>query len=232
MNENPPSLLETLRQGLEQQRVEDSLWEGSFKEYLEIVEQNPLVARNAWQRLLDMIESHGFRAPQERGEPRRWKLFDDPFDRGRDAVYGLDEPIAQLVQTVRAGAQRFGPEKRALLLHGPVGSAKSTIVRLLKRGLEAYSQRDEGALYTFCWEVDGESVMSPMHQDPLLLIPHRLRSAVEQSINRAHDRDYGIEIDGELDPVSRYYYRMLLDRHDGVWSKVVEHVRVHRFLLS
>ena len=38
-----------------------------------------------------------------------------------------------------------------LLLHGPVGSSKSTIARLLKKGLERYSATDDGALYTLGW---------------------------------------------------------------------------------
>ena len=42
-----------------------------------------------------------------------------------------------------------------LLLHGPVGSCKSTIARLLKKGLERYSRTDEGALYTFGWSEEG-----------------------------------------------------------------------------
>ena len=38
-----------------------------------------------------------------------------------------------------------------ILLHGPVGSSKSTIARLLKRGIEEYSRTPEGALYTYDW---------------------------------------------------------------------------------
>ena len=34
-------------------------WEGSFEDYLELVEGNPLICRNAFQRMLDMIEQHG-----------------------------------------------------------------------------------------------------------------------------------------------------------------------------
>ena len=52
----------------------------------------------------------------------------------------------------KSAAQGLGTEKRILLLHGPVGSAKSTIARLLKKGLEHYSRTDAGALYTFCVE--------------------------------------------------------------------------------
>ena len=226
------SLFELVQGRLDRESHEKLSWEGSFQDYLQIVEHNPAVARNAWQRLLDMIEFHGYERPSRRGDPRRWVIFDDPFDGGRDAVYGLDEPLAQLVNTIRAGAQGLGPEKRVLLLHGPVGSAKSTIVRILKRGLEEYSRTDAGALYTFAWEVDGDTVPSPMHQDPLLLVPEEARAALAERIDANSSKDYSIEIRGEVDPVSRYYYRMLSDRYAGEWAKVLEHVRVRRFVLS
>ena len=80
MNENPPSLFEAVLDGLDRERTESAQWEGSFKEYLELVESDPLIARNAWQRLLDMIEAHGSQPPAERGGAKRWNLFDDPFD--------------------------------------------------------------------------------------------------------------------------------------------------------
>jgi serine protein kinase len=207
-------------------------WTGTFQEYLEFVEARPLVARNAWQRLLDMIESHGFVRPDRPGACRRWRVFDDVFGNGDDAVYGLDEPLAQLVQTVRAGARGLGPERRVILLHGPVGSSKSTIVRLLKRGLEEYSKTDDGALYTFSWEVDGEVTPSPMNQDPLLLIPEEARAAVAERLNKRVRREYRISIQGELDPVSRYFHTLLMQRYDGDWTKVIEHVRVRRLVLS
>ena len=211
-------------------------WEGSFQEYLDVVERDPGVARNAWQRLYDMIEQHG-------SEPvgtsldghcnlRRYGIFGDPFDEGREAVFGLDEPLWQLVQTIRAGARGFGPERRVLLLHGPVGSAKSTIARLLKRGLEHYSTTAEGAIYTFDWEIDGERIPSPMHQDPLLLVPPEARAKVATRLNKKFKGEYRLQIQGELDPVSRYFFQQLMSRYDGSWSKLIEHVRVRRFVLS
>ena len=50
----------------------------------------------------------------------------------------------KLVRVLRAAALGYGPEKRVILLHGPVGSAKSTIARLIKKGLEWYSRQPEG----------------------------------------------------------------------------------------
>ncbi|MBI5432826.1 MAG: serine protein kinase [Planctomycetes bacterium] len=232
MPDAPKSLFDTVRSRCDRAKYSALHWEGTFADYLAILERNPEPARNAWQRLIDMIESHGSEAPSARDRARRWKLFDDPFDGGRDAVYGLDKPLDELVQTLRAGARGFGPERRVLLLHGPVGSSKSTIVRILKRGLELYSYSDEGALYTFEWHVDGQVVRSPMNQDPLLLAPHEARESVEQKLNKNNKREYKLAIQGELDPVSRWYYQELMARYQGDWTKLIEHVKVRRFVLS
>jgi len=226
------SLLDLVQKHVNAEHYAALHWEGSFRDYLTLVEKSPIVARNSWQRLLDMIEFHGYEQPQKRGAAPRWKLFDDPFDRGRDAVYGLDEPLNQLVQVFRAGAQALGPEKRVILLHGPVGSAKSTIARLLKRGLEAYSATDVGALYTFAWHIDGEVIPSPMNQEPLLLVPPEARPELERRLNKSLKRPYRIELAGELDPVSRFWMRTLLERYKGDWTRAIEHVRVRRLLLS
>jgi serine protein kinase len=207
-------------------------WEGTFREYVELVESRPWLARNAFQRLVDMLDFFGSEPSRERGAKRRWKLFDDPLGEGRDAVFGLDRSIDELVDTLRAAARGLGPERRVILLHGPVGSAKSTIVRLLKRGLEHHSRTDDGALYTFDWEIDGQRFPSPMRQEPLLLLPRDMRADLERGLQRRNDRDWNLRIEGELDPVSRHYMTELLRRHCGDWSRAIEHVRVRRVLLS
>lgn len=205
-------------------------WSGSLQEYLALLEADPRPARNAWQRLLDMIESHG--SEQLEDGRRRWRIFDDPFTRGEDAVYGLDTPLDELVGVIRAGARGLGPERRILLLHGPVGSSKSTIARLLKRGLEQYTHQEAGAVYTFTWNVDGEAIPSPMNQDPLLLIPEEQRSLVEERLDSKLRAEYSLKVRGELDPVSRFWFSQLMDRYQGDWRKVVEHVTVRRFTFS
>ncbi|HVS17760.1 MAG TPA: serine protein kinase [Planctomycetota bacterium] len=226
------TLADLLDAHVDRERYRALHWEGSFADYLAIAEERPGVARNAWQRLYDMVESHGVRPALAPGGPPRFGIFDDPFGGGRDAVYGLDSALAELVRILRAGAHGLGPERRVILLHGPVGSAKSTIARLLKRGLEEYSRSDVGALYTFDWHVDGEVVPSPMHQDPFYLVPREARATLAAHLDRRHRASYSLAIDGELDPVSRFYYDRLLAQHDGDWRRVVEHVRVRRFVLS
>src|SRR5207248_11699662 len=98
----------------------------------------------------------------------RFKFFDDPMHGGQDAIFGLEKTLMNLVNVLKSAAHRYGTERRVLLLHGPVGSSKSTIARILKKGLEAYSRIDEGALYTFGWReetLDGSEtyVDCPMH---------------------------------------------------------------------
>ena len=215
--DHPQSLLEAVQRHVSAEHYAAVHWEGSFRDYLALAERNPAVARNAWQRLLDMIEFHGYEQAAKRGAAPRWKLFDDPFTHGRDAVFGLDEQLNQLVQIFRAGAQGLGPEKRVILL---------------KRGLEAYSSMDAGALYTFSWHVDDEVVPSPMNQEPLLLVPAEARAELERRLNKNLKRTYRLELGGELDPVSRFYFRSLLERYKGEWARVIEHVRVRRFVLS
>jgi predicted Ser/Thr protein kinase len=126
----------------------------SFEEYLAAVAEAPRRhARSAAQYLLDVIEHFG---AEERATPvgpvRRLKLFDLEGEPGRGAlrVAGQEEVQAALVRAL-GGFVRGGRVNKLLLLHGPNGSAKSSIVAALFRAMEAYSSLPEGALYRFQW---------------------------------------------------------------------------------
>jgi len=208
-------------------------WEGTFSEYLDIVATKPQVARSAFQRIYDMILSHGVEEYTENRERIvHYKFFDDPIDKGKDAVFGLDRALMSLVDAFHSAARRYGTERRVLLLHGPVGSSKSTIVRLLKKGLEAYSRTEEGALYTFGWHTEEEEFDCPMHEEPLRLIPEESREEVLSELNARLPEEDRIIVEGDLCPACRFIYRRLMERHAGDWSKVMEHVRVKRLILS
>ncbi|MBP6218047.1 MAG: hypothetical protein KA436_05630 [Oligoflexales bacterium] len=219
---------------------EDLNWEGHFKEYLDLVFQKPALARTAFQRLYDMIASYKYETYTEyKKKIVHWKFFDDPIDRGRDAVYGLDVHLMKLVNIIKAGAFQYGPEKRVVLLHGPVGSAKSTIVRMLKKGLEQYSRTDEGALYSFTWtnlkdilQME-DSMPCPMHEDPLHLIPEERRPAVMEVLNKNREKHDQVMIQGDLCPPCRHIYRELLRHYDGEWADIVnKHTIIKRIVLS
>lgn len=223
------------RQDLEQFRKKN--WAGNFEEYLDLVQANPLVTRNAFQRVYDMIMSYGTRVYEEmRGERRtHYCFFDDPDDNGRDAVFGLGLSLEALVNALKSAAQGYGIEKRVLLLHGPVGSSKSTIARLLKKGLERYSARDDGALYTLGWLDDetGNIQWCPMNEEPLHLVPERFRGEVAARLNEGRGAgDFNVKITGELDPFCRYMYGQRLKKYGGDWTRVIQDIRVKRVILS
>jgi serine protein kinase len=111
-------------------------WEGSFEDYLNLVRRAPHVTRNAYQRLYDMVLSHGVEEYiDNKKKLTRYKFFRDESHGGRDAVFGLDVALMRLMNVLKSAAQGYGTERRIILLHGPVGSAKSTIARQLKKGM-------------------------------------------------------------------------------------------------
>src|SRR3954453_15762656 len=138
-------LLSLIKQKQDLQGYRERHWTGTLADYMEVVMANPRVAGNPYQRLFDIILSHGVTdSPRQHERYAHYKLFDDPVDGGRDAVFGLDAPIMPLAPNIKSAAFGYGTEKRILLLHGPVGSSKSTIARLLKKGVEQYSGQAEG----------------------------------------------------------------------------------------
>jgi serine protein kinase len=216
-------------------------WEGSFEDYLNVVREDPTVVRTAYKRVYDMILSYGRETYVDNKKKLvRYHFFTDPDNGGRDAVFGLDVPIMRLVNVLRSAAEEYGAEKRIILLHGPVGSAKSTLARQLKRGLERYSRTDAGRLYTFEWVLPeplrhlsgGDATFkSPMHEEPLKLIPEAWRAQAFEELGLA-DNEFVHRIRGDLDPASRYIYRQLMEHYRGDWTRVMQHVRVRRLLLS
>jgi serine protein kinase len=224
------------------ERYRDLAWEGSFEEYLGIVRERPQVTRNAFQRVYDMVISYGTEEYIDNKKKLvRYNFFRDEIDEGKDAVFGLDIPLMRLMNVLKAAAEGYGPEKRVILLHGPVGSSKSTIARLLKKGLEAYSRTPEGALYTFKWvnlastglaSGSADEFDSPMHEEPLRLIPLEWRSKAVEEL-RLSNEQFRVRVEGDLDPASRFIFQGLMHQYKGDWGKVVaNHIRVKRLVLS
>lgn len=215
-------------------------WKGDFHQYLELVEKNPKITRNAFQRVHDMIMEFGHdKYTEYKKEITRYRFFDDPFSNGADAVFGIDVHLMKLVNFFRAAAAGYGTEKRILLLHGPVGSAKSSIARLLKKGLEYYSKTDGGALYTYEWVDDEESEIlggakvfaCPMHEEPIKLVPSEVRKKFQDDFNKGN-KEHKVHIKGDICPACRFIFNEYMKKYDGDWSKVMDHIRVKRLILS
>lgn len=176
-------------------------WEGTFDEYFDIVTQRPLVAKLAHARVFNMIMKEGFGVIDE--NTKRYNFFSEE-------LYGLDKTLQQLVDYFHGAADRLEVRKRILLFMGPVGGGKSSIVTLLKRGLERYTKTDDGAVYA----IKG----CPMHEEPLHLLPDEIRPRVCQEYP-------GLYIEGDLCPHCRAMVREKYDLR-------IEDVKVQRITFS
>jgi serine protein kinase len=124
----------------------------SFEEWFELLCAQPHVhARNAAQYLRDCFEHYGRRDVRiPSGKVARFRLFDCEFDGGLGRLVG-QEPAQNAFYEALDSFVRIGRVNKLLLLHGPNGSAKTTFLDAVMRGLEDYSKTDGGALYRFSW---------------------------------------------------------------------------------
>lgn len=130
----------------------------SFAEFLELFESDPVrYSRDASRYLRDVFDHYGTtKVEHPWGTFTRYKLFDLPWEPStpgvlpRGALVG-QEHVQEEIYRALSNFAREGKPNRLTLLHGPNGSAKSTIVACLMAALESYSLIDEGALYRFNW---------------------------------------------------------------------------------
>lgn len=175
-------------------------WEGTFAEYLALLKKKPSIAQTAHSRIYHMIKDAGI---EEKDSKKVYHFFNQE-------IFGLDDAVERLVEEYfHPAAKRLDVRKRILLLMGPVSGGKSTIVHMLKRGLEKYSYTDEGAVYAIkdC----------PMAEDPLHLIPEHLRDDFY--------KEYGIRIEGSLSPLNTM-------RLEEEYNGKIENVLVERIFFS
>ena len=122
----------------------------SFREYFDLVMEEPRrQLRSSAQYVVDMLDHYGRNELElPTGKVTRFKVFDAPFAAGEGRVAG-QELVQMDLYRILANFAREGRVNKLILLHGPNGSAKSSLVRCLMAGLEAYSRLQEGALYSF-----------------------------------------------------------------------------------
>ncbi|HDX9580503.1 TPA: PrkA family serine protein kinase [Bacillus pseudomycoides] len=175
-------------------------WEGTFADYLEFLKDRPWVAQTAHSRIYNMVKDAGIEEVDGR---KKYNFFSNQ-------LFGLEEALERLVEEYfHPSAKRLDVRKRILLLMGPVSGGKSTLVTMLKRGLEAYSHTDRGSVFA----IKG----CPMHEDPLHLIPHHLREDFYT--------EYGVRIEGNLSPLN-------LMRLEKEYGGRIEDVIVERIFFS
>ncbi|MCM3762195.1 PrkA family serine protein kinase [Alkalihalobacillus oceani] len=175
-------------------------WEGTFADYLQLLKEKPWIAQTAHSRVYHMIKDAGV---EEENGRKEYAFFSEQ-------LYGVEDSIEKLVEEYfHSAAKRLDVRKRILLLMGPVSGGKSTLVTMLKRGLEQYSKTERGAVYA----IKG----CPMHEDPLHLIPNHLRQDFYD--------EYGIKIEGNLSPLN-------MMRLEEEYGGRIEDVLVERIFFS
>lgn len=229
----------------------------SFDEYGVLAGVQPNVVCTAFQRLYNTILHFGVELKRDGGDEItgvHYKIFDDPLDKGKDAIYGLDESLERLVNQIKSAALGYGVEKRLLLLVGPVGSAKSSILRLFKKGLEHYTALDEGALFTLGFlnphetAESGEEVIEwcPMNEEPLRAVPKNRRAEFlegnhEETTEEQNEGagkyalekiEFEAEISGDLCPHCQHYFDEARKENGGSVADTLKDIRVKRVVFD
>ena len=156
-------------------KIKELVWEGSFKDYLDIVITTPSLSRLAHKTIYDMVTSYGVIKDDDGNET---------FTFLNDELFGIDDALKYVMEYLKGASIGSEVGKRILMLYGPPSSGKSQLAVLLKRGLECYTQSESGAVYAIS--------ECPQHENPLHLIPLQFRKDFLK---------YNIKIEGELCPV-------------------------------
>lgn len=181
----------------EQQRKHK--FEGTFIDYLEILKENPDIAKLAHKRVYDIIAREGLEVLRPEENPRIRRIYGNDIIKRhnffREDFFGIDKVLMKIVNYFHAASMKGEASRQVLYLVGPVGAGKSSLVESLKKALE-----EEEAIYALkdC----------PMREEPLHLIPKHLRSRFEMML--------GVQIEGDLCPICKY---RLQHEYNGEYEK-------------
>lgn len=180
----------------------------TVRDYLELIKEFPDLSQSAPARVFNMIKAKGVKDLSPRlkellGDIKIYKFFEND-------LFGMEKSLWEIVQFFAAGAMETETGKRLLVLIGPPATGKSSLVSLIKRGLELYSEVVPIYGIKNC----------PIHEDPLHAVPRSLRKELENYL--------GVKIVGDLCPICRW--RLINEySEDGVprWEKMpVEQIKI------
>lgn len=229
----------------------------SFTGFLADVERDPhKYCRTSAEYLKDIFEYYGSTQKIDiTGEKvNRWKIF-DLFG----PVYGEEAAQNSIYNTVCSFAENR--VNKIILLHGPNGSSKTSLIAAIMAAIEDYSTKPEGAVFTFNWIFSDEGEReaglgfgkadNALYNEETLAFtkpdeitfrlpcgmkdnPILLVPKVEREIFL---KKLGIKqphylYNGELSQKSKEIFTQLAISYEGDWLKVIRHVQVERFYYS
>lgn len=217
-----------------------------MQDYLNEILSNPGIVRNTHQRTYDMIAAAGTKRVKDLDrEVTSYNFFTNPVN-PRDALVGIEEPIDDLVQHIKQAAMGTDAAKRLIMLVGGPGSAKSTLVRIIREGMERYTKSDEGALYALKWVnlpedlkmkgefkdwkvPEGGEYEEPTRIDPIYLLPKEARKKLQDQLNTQGKFEYKLNLTrGQLPAPSQKIFEALLEHEakqggpEGAYQRVLD----------
>ena len=179
---------------------EKEKFNGTFLDYLEIVKNNPDIAKLSHKRLYDKISEQGVEVLKGEENYKIKRIYGNEIIRKygffKDNFFGIDKVIMKLMNYFHSAAMQGEEARQVLYLVGPVGAGKSSLVESLKKALESCEQ---------IYSIKG----CPMHEEPLHLIPKHLRPDFEKML--------GVKIEGDLCPVCKY---RLINEYGGKYEEM------------
>lgn len=167
-------------------------FEGTFLDYVLVLEKNPSISQLAHSRIYDIITQSGIHgvAESNKNKVKKRRVFVNdslkiyPFF--VKEFFGMEKAVSKIVRFFHSASLKGEESRQVLYLVGPVGAGKSSLMDKIKQGLE-----------------NAESIYGikgcPMQEEPLHLVPRHLRPEFEKRLN--------IHIEGDLCPVCRYRLR-------------------------
>jgi|TARA_R110001592_G_scaffold138501_2_gene357566 serine protein kinase len=180
----------------QRKKAKPTKFEGTFLEYLELVRDNPDIAKPSHKRLYDAIREKGVREIPD-DDPRKRKIFDNEavriyeyFDK---EFFGMESVIEKIMRFMKGASLRGEESRQVLLLMGPVGAGKSALTEHIKSALD-------GLMY---YHLKND----PQRGEPLQLLPRSLRKQFEELLS--------VKIEGDISPVARWD---LLNEYSGKYE--------------
>lgn len=203
----------------------------SLQEYVDTVENHPLLLRNTAQYAQDMINREGVRKKTKYGQDiEEYDFFARPQNPEMKGLKGNQGSITDVMKHIRAAAKRQDLGKKPIVLMGGPGSGKTSIGDLLVDGYVRYSKTDEGSRYAsklvnLPEELRmGDEYVEETLADPLLFLTPDIRkqvvestkskfetlrqnanqTEVQEGFKRPSLYDYDLGIEGDLTPKTQF----------------------------
>lgn len=182
----------------DRERQNRKRFEGTFLQYLELVKEDPDIAKLSHKRMYDIIIQQGFEILKPEENPRIRKIYSNElikrYNFFKDDFFGIDKVIMKIMNFLYSASMKGEESRQVLYLVGPVGAGKSSLVESLKKILET-----SGPIFAIkdC----------PMREEPLHLVPNHLRESFEKILK--------VQIEGDLCPVCRY---KLKNEFNGIYE--------------